>query len=335
MKIYMKKGFPIMRNLLNKRDDSRPSVVIVGANFAGLKAAVRLPEKFRVTVVDPWPWFEFSPNIHELVSGAKTPDMLRFDKKVAIRRAGHTFIAEPAAAIIPKKQIVVTRSDGHVPYDYCIIAVGGQNNTFNVKGADTHAMAFKSVANCQSISNRLEYLADQKKAFSVVIAGGGFEGVEALGEIIRKYKTLKKIQIHIVEKQDRLMMDAPADIDAELRRLCKPFPVAFHTGKYITRVWKHSVDLSDHTEVPAQATIWTGGAKPLELLYDANLSDKPDQWMNVNDTLQHAVYPNIFAAGDAAPRDRAFRADSYLVRTSSCSDWAARFLLPILTARRK
>jgi NADH dehydrogenase len=59
-----------------KHARKRPLVVIVGANFAGLKAAVSLPEQFQVTVVDPWPWFEFSPNIHELISGFKTPESL-------------------------------------------------------------------------------------------------------------------------------------------------------------------------------------------------------------------------------------------------------------------
>jgi NADH dehydrogenase len=281
-------------------DRSRPSVVIVGANFAGLKAAVSLPEKFRVTVVDPWPWFEFSPNIHELISGYKTPDSLRFAKETVISRSGHTLIPEPVSAIHPEKQIVITHSGAQLPYDYCILALGGQSNTFNIKGADSHAMPFKSVDQCQAISERLEYLSKKKKPFSIVIAGGGFEGVEALGEILRKYKTVKDIQIHIIEKQKRMMMDAPTDIDREIRRLCTPYLVAFHTGNTVKRVWKNSVDLADQTKIPSQITIWTGGAQPPKILYESNLSTAKDQWANVNTALQHVHYPNIFAAGDAA-----------------------------------
>jgi len=281
-------------------DRSRPSVVIAGANFAGLKAAVCLPEKFRVTVVDPWPWFEFSPNIHELISGYKTPDSLRFTKETAISRAGHTLVPEPVSAILPEKQMVITQSGAQLFYDYCILALGGQSNTFNVKGADSHAMPFKSVDQCQGISERLEYLSKKKKPFSIVIAGGGFEGVEALGEILRKYKTVKGIQIHIIEKQNRVMMDAPADIDREIKQLCAIYPVVFHAGQTIRRVWKNSVDLADKTKIPSEITIWTGGAQPSKILYESNLSTAKDQWANVNATLQHVNYPNIFAAGDAA-----------------------------------
>jgi NADH dehydrogenase len=278
---------------------SRPSVVIAGANFAGLKAAVSLPEKFRVTVVDPWPWFEFSPNIHELISGYKTPDSLRFAKKTLISR-GHTLIPEPVSAILPEKQIVVTNSGIQLPYDYCILAIGGQSNTFNVKGADSHAMPFKSVDQCQAISERLEYLSNKNKPFSIVIAGGGFEGVEALGEILRKYKTVKGIQIHMIEKQNRVMMDAPADIDHEIKRLCAAYPVVFHPGQTISRVWKNSIDLADKTKIPSDITIWTGGAQPPNILHESNLSSAKDQWANVNTALQHVHYPTIFAAGDAA-----------------------------------
>lgn len=289
------------RHILQKGNNrSRPSVVIVGANFAGLKAAVSLPKKFRVTVVDPWPWFEFSPNIHELLSRSKTPETLRFSKKILISRAGHTLVSEPVSAIFPEKQVVVTSSGARLPYDYCILALGGQTNTFNVKGADRHAMPFKSVDQCQAIADRLEALSKQQKPFSIVIAGGGFEGVEALGEILRKYKAAKGIELHVVEQQNRVMTDAPADIDGEIRRLCAPYPVWFHTGAAIKRVWKNSVDLADNTKIPSHLTIWTGGARPPEILYESNLSTDRDQWANVNAALQHENHPAVFAVGDAA-----------------------------------
>ncbi|NNF15711.1 MAG: NAD(P)-binding protein, partial [Gammaproteobacteria bacterium] len=51
---------------------SKSHVVIVGGNFAGLVAASRLARRFDVTVVDPRADFEWTPNIHELISGVKS-----------------------------------------------------------------------------------------------------------------------------------------------------------------------------------------------------------------------------------------------------------------------
>ena len=50
-----------------------PRIVVVGANFAGLKAAQTLGRDHKVTVVDPSPFFEWLPNIHELISAVKRP----------------------------------------------------------------------------------------------------------------------------------------------------------------------------------------------------------------------------------------------------------------------
>jgi NADH dehydrogenase FAD-containing subunit len=296
---------------MRKARSSPSKVVIVGANFGGLKAAVCLPKTFHVTVIDPEPFFEFLPNIHELVSGLKTPEMLQFPKEKAIKRSGHQFVREAVTSILPDQNTVLTSSGSRLSYNYCILSFGGQDNTAAFKGAEKHAVSFKSVRQCQAISERLTHLTNSKKNISIVIAGGGFEGVEALGEILRKYKNIKGIQIHIVEKQNRLMADAPADIDGEIRRLCKAHPVTFHTGKTITRIWKHSVYLSDESKIPSQLTILTGGVRPPKILYESSLTDAPDQWLNVRSTLQDTAHPNIFGAGDIAETPVALRKQAY------------------------
>ena len=41
-------------------------IAIVGGNFAGLTAAIKLSPRHAVTVVDPSRHFEWTPNIHEI-----------------------------------------------------------------------------------------------------------------------------------------------------------------------------------------------------------------------------------------------------------------------------
>ena len=288
-----------------------PSVVIVGANFAGLQAAMSLQSGFAVTVIDPWPWFEFLPNIHELVSGAKTPEMLRYSKEALLKRLGHTYLPEAASRILPAKNTVVTRSGQTISYDYALIAVGAENNTYGIKGADIHALPFDSVDRCHIIGNRLKDLAGREKPFSVVIAGGGLEGVEALGEILRAYRDYPGLCIHMVEGRERLMPGIEAGLDSEIRRLCAPYPVEFHTRVTVRRVSKHQVDLSDGTRIDSDATIWTGGKKPPALLYASGLSPAPDRWAPVNDMLQAAGHENLFIAGDDAQMTAAARKQAY------------------------
>jgi len=74
-------------------------IVVIGANFAGLKCARQISSRHRVTVFDPNPHFEFLPNIHELLSGVKSPPDLRLSKRRLVENAGHRFVQARVAAI--------------------------------------------------------------------------------------------------------------------------------------------------------------------------------------------------------------------------------------------
>ncbi len=111
--------------------DSRKRVVIIGANFAGITAAMHLPLDYKVTVLDPSPWFEFLPNVHELVSGVKSPGSLRLPRERLLQRAGHRFLQQAVTAIHPAERRVEIESGASLPFDACVVAVGGTSMSFH------------------------------------------------------------------------------------------------------------------------------------------------------------------------------------------------------------
>jgi len=66
-------------------------------------------------------------------------------------------------------------------------------------------MPFKTVSQCAAIAESLAKKASVNEPFSVVIVGGGLEGIEALGEILRRYRDLERLQLHLVESGNRLL----------------------------------------------------------------------------------------------------------------------------------
>jgi NADH dehydrogenase len=166
------------------RPSERARVVILGGGFAGLSAALELrPDRHEVTLIDRNRWFEFLPNIHELLSGVKTPELLRLPLDRTLKRAGHRFVRDTVTGIDTEKRTVSTRRRDAIGYDALIVAFGGVDATRGVPGVAEHAMPFKSVDQCHRIGKRLARLAERRKPAQVVIVGGGLEGVEALGEI--------------------------------------------------------------------------------------------------------------------------------------------------------
>lgn len=282
-----------------KNEKSR-HIVIVGANFAGLTTAINLPRNYSVSVIDCRPQFEFLPNIHELLSGIKRTSSLQMDIKRLIDRAGHRFILDTVTTIDPAKKIVYTSSRKRMPYDICVVAVGGVNNTYGIAGAAKFGLPFKSVEQCQNIARRLATLFDRKDRAQVVIVGGGLEGVEALGEILRRYRRHPGLEVHLIENMKRLLVNSPKALDRDIREICKPYNVQFHTDTRVTKITGSKVWLTSRVTLNSDITIWTGGAIPPPLLHRSGLTNHSGSWAPVNKCLQSKYHDSIFIAGDAA-----------------------------------
>ncbi len=282
-----------------RRRSERKRVLILGGGFAGLAAALELrPDRYEVTLIDRSRWFEFLPNIHELLSGVKTPELLRLPLDRNVRRAGHTFVRDTVTSIDPAEHTVVTRRRSAVGYDALIMALGGVDATRGVPGVFEHALPFKSVEQCDRIGKRLARLAARRKPARVVIVGGGLEGVEALGEILRRYRD-SGLHVTLVEARERLLPEAPAALDAHVRELCARYKVDFQMESPVRSIEPEAVVLQAGRSLPSDLTIWTGGPAPPALLAECGLAPN-GAWAPVDITLQSKGHPEIFVAGDAA-----------------------------------
>jgi NADH dehydrogenase FAD-containing subunit len=278
----------------------RLRVAIVGANFGGLRAAQGLGPEFDVTVFDPSPWFEWLPNIHELLSGAKRPADLRLPRKRLVAAASHRFVRDAVTAIDAKRGTLATAAGTVHEFDYCIVAVGGIEETYGVRGVERHALPFKSVEQCAAIGRRLAVLMKGRASRSIVIVGGGFAGVEALGEILRRYRSRASLALHIVEAGPGLMSGVSPQIDAAVRRHVRPYDVRIHTGVPVAAITATGVRLRSGERIRSDLTIWAGGGVAPPLLRAAKLAPKPRQWAPVDATLRSRRHHNVFVIGDAA-----------------------------------
>jgi NADH dehydrogenase FAD-containing subunit len=278
----------------------RKKIVIIGANFAGLACAMKLSSPFAVTVIDPSDCFEFLPNIHELLSGVKTADLLRLPRARILHRMGHRFVKDRVTGIDAGGGVVSTASGERFDFDACVVAVGGVNNTFDVPGVEQFTLPFKSVNDCAQIGRRLGELAEAGKPLSIVIVGGGLEGIEATGEILRRYRHLPDLSVHLVEASKTLISGGASVLSSEIQRRCRPYAVTFHLGDRVKAVTKTRVRLASGKSLKTDLTLWTGGAAPSPLLFGSGLSTRSDEWAAVEPTLQSCVFKNVFVIGDAA-----------------------------------
>jgi len=286
-------------------------IAIIGGNFAGLTAAIKLSKRHTVTVIDPSTHFEWMPNIHEILSSVKTPQGLRLDRAAIVEQAGHRFLQDRVTELHPARRRLLTAGGHELSFDACVVAVGALWNTHGIPGAVRYALPCRSIADAVAIEQRLRTLVQQGKPLHIVIVGGGISGIEALGEILRRYRDVPGLSVEVVEAGERLLPGQPAVLDADLRRLCQPHAVRFRTGTAIASVSAKGVHLADGVRLHSELTLWTAGLAAPELLQQSGLAKPPHVWADVHPTLQSRHARNTFVIGDAAQLPRAVAKQAY------------------------
>lgn len=286
---------------------TRPRVVIIGGGFAGLACANGLDsDRFAVTLVDRKAHFEFLPNIHELLSEVKSPAQLQLSLDAAMHAAGHRFVRGEVTLLDPAKKTVRVGPGRTLQADNLVIAIGSADADYGVSGVQKNSLGFKSVAQCRAIQQRLDVL---KGTGRVVIIGGGLEGIEGLGEILRRYRNTD-LQLSLVEARSSLLPEGPAAVTQHIARHCKAWDVDCITGDPVTRIMPKTVQLKSGRRLRSHATIWTGGPAPPRLLAEAALAE-PHRWAPVDEKLEHPGFPGVFIAGDAAELETPISKQAY------------------------
>lgn len=286
----------LSRRFLSHRP--RPHIVIVGGNYAGLAAARALEaRRVQVTLVDAAPLAEWLPNVHELLSRRKTAEQLQRPRHDLLRTLGHDFLCASVSHIDRAQQRVLTSSGERLDYDLLLLATGSRAHDHGIPGVTEFALQPRSVEHAQRIGNALTRLAALPAGRDVIIAGGGIEGLEMLGEILQRFGSAGRLNLHLVEQSPVLFPRFPGLHERLLSSM--QGQVQLQMGRRITAVHADSVQLDDGRALPSRLTIWSTGRRSQALIASAGLATA-DHDAPVYPTLQSTHDERIFIAGDAA-----------------------------------
>ena len=275
-------------------------IIVIGANFAGLSAASKLSKCHDVTIIDAKQDFQWTPNIHEILSDVKKETSLNLNLATIITRLGHRFINQTVSSIDGALQTVTLDDKQILNYDVLLIASGHSRSNYGIKGASKYAHGFRSADNVIQIHHDIEaVLNSNKHLININIVGGGFTGVEVLGELLRKYASTKQLHFNVIDNASRLVQALPERLSDDVISQCKNYQVSFHFNKKITEVKKSSIHFDDNKSIDSDVTIWSAGTKLPEYLDGIN-TQATSNGLAVNRFLQTKEFSSIFVAGDSA-----------------------------------
>lgn len=279
----------------------RHKVSIIGGNFAGYSAARELSRlsmgALDITLLDPASHFNWTPNIHEILSGVKQQSSVSVSRSSMLKNLGVNFMQKPVVSLGRPSKTLALDSGEELQFDACIIACGYAARYNNLPSGH---FLFRKAQDVQLIRDALNKQLHRDKSVNITIVGGGFTGVEALGELLRKSTFDSRFNITVVESADRLVRDLDGVISHDIIKLAQPYGVNFRLACKVLKAHPTYLELSDGSTLDSDLTIWSSGGSVPEFLKKTQFAKKDATGIAVNSYLQMQSRSECFVAGDIA-----------------------------------
>jgi NADH:ubiquinone reductase (H+-translocating) len=310
---------------------ARPSgtrrILILGGGFAGAYVARHLEKRLasapdvEIVLISKENFVLFTPMLHEVAgSDVAVTDIVQPLRKMLHRaRVG---VAEVEAIDLIKKQVRIRHKDlpsaYEVTYEQLVLALGAVTNFYHTPGLERYALTMKSLGDAIVLRNcvidALELAdnqtaeAERAKTLTVVVAGGGFAGIETAGsvtdflrEAMRFYPRLKKdmIRVVVVHRGDYILPELGTSLGFYAQEKLRKRGVDIRLNTKVSGYDGEEVTLDDGTKIPTRMLIWTAGTTPAQVL--SRLPCVMEHGRVVaNECMQVPNFPGVWALGDCA-----------------------------------
>ena len=300
---------------------ARPTVVVVGAGFGGLRAARDLRRvPVQVVLLDRHNYHLFQPLLYQVATAGLEPEQIAKPVRTILRRHPHFEFRMLAMTGLDLAGRRVLTGDSAVAYDYLILAVGGETNYFGLDAVRRHGFGLKDVPEAVAIRNQVlscferamleSDRARRQALLTFIVVGGGPTGVEmagALSELIRlvlvkDYRGLNidDVRVLLLEAGDRLLSAMPHRLSAAAADTLRRKHVEVRFAAAVENYDGNRATLRGGEVIPARTLVWAAGAQAVSLTTRLGLPTARGGRIMVEPTLQVPGHPDVYVIGDAA-----------------------------------
>lgn len=295
-----------------------PKVVILGAGYGGIITSRELEKTLAsgeadVTLVNKHDYHYISTQLHKTGAGTASDDKVALSIPKLLKTGTVKFKKAKVEHVDFIEKKVFIDDDKSLDYDYLLIALGFDVDTFGIPGVEENAFKIRSFRSSKAIQHHIQ---QQFTAFkedgdlsrlTFVVAGAGFTGIEMVGELIDQLPKLCKkygisqedVRIINVEASESILPFFDRKAIEFTSNYLKKNRVELMTSTKIIECKEDAVTLDNGYQVPARTLIWSGGVRANRLLEKWNLELVRGR-VPVDEYLRVKGLDGVFCVGDAA-----------------------------------
>jgi len=233
-----------------------------------------------------------------------------------------TIVVGEVQAIDLERRVVrvVHGGDAHsheLKYDQLLMTLGSTTNFYGQPGLEQHAVTMKTLGDAIHLRNRVidaleqastECEAGAEGLLTVVVAGGGFAGVETIAavndfmrEALAFYPRLRQsdLRLLLVHAGAHILPELGEDLGVYAAGKLTDRGIEIKTSTRVAAVDPQRVTFSDGSSVASRLLVWTAGTSPHPLLQA--LPCQLDRGrVVVDETLAVPGWSGVWALGDCA-----------------------------------
>ncbi|MDQ1003222.1 NADH dehydrogenase [Neobacillus niacini] len=297
---------------------NKPKIVILGAGYGGIITSKKLEKLLKsgeadVTLINKHEYHYITTQLHKTGAGTAADRQIAMEIPELINPEKTNFIKGSVTGVDVKKQAVHLEDGQTVKYDYLLIALGFDIETFGIPGIEEHAFAIRSFRSTKAIYNQIirqlnQYKEDKDSSrLTFVVAGGGFTGVEILGELAeglpklcKKYDVpFEEVKIVAVEAAPSVIPFFPKESIKYTTEVLEKFNIDMYMSTKIVECTPRKVVLENDIEIPTCTLIWSCGVKGNPIIQNCGLPVEKGK-LPIDSYLRVKGMKNIFSIGDCS-----------------------------------
>ncbi|WP_174842939.1 NAD(P)/FAD-dependent oxidoreductase [Neobacillus mesonae] len=301
----------------------KPKIVILGAGYGGLLTTVRLQKLIGVNeadivLVNKNDYHYETTWLHEASAGTLHHDKVRYDISAVIDRSKVNFIQDTVVEINKDEKKVILEK-GEVEYDYLVIALGGEPETFGIKGLKEFAFGITNVNSSRQLREHIEYqfatynmeeVKDDNR-LSIVVGGAGFTGIEFLGELTNRIPELcheydvdqNKVKITCVEAAPTVLPGFDPELVNYAVSQLERKGVEFLIGTAIKEATSEGILVAkgdqEPWEIKAGTVVWAAGVRGNAIIEKSGFEAMRGR-VKVQPDLRIPGFDDVFVIGDSS-----------------------------------